>query len=175
MIDRVPINDIVERLDKEAEMKLWAGIYITGDTNIHPDLAAFLGDMISSLEYDRIVELGPHHGVLTRYLAIHCPETHIITIGPKNNHILTNITGFDNIEYHEYMEETPTNINMLIANYGLTKPLNAEVASCLLDLNKSGHRFIIIGFDEKMIHTFTNFDRFTKKWYKFDTVVFHID
>jgi hypothetical protein len=146
----IDIIKLYEELDNEPELKEWGKIHITvdSDTNIHPYIAELICDMINSSKLKVVVELAPHHGVLTRLWAQYNQDTQFIIVGMSNNQLKWNIGGMSNIQ------PTLTNglndismVDMVIINYGLSQPDYDDISMVMNILYKTGGALVILGYD----------------------------
>ena len=178
--NEIPIADIFQRLEKEAEMKLWNGIYIVGDTNVHPDIVTMMSEMINSLEYKYVVELGPHHGVLSRYFAIHCVDTAFDIIGLDCEELRDNITGYDNIRHFGDIPQTAiAEVDCGIINMGLGfgKPDYIAILFLVNRLQLSAKkdfetRLIVFGYDPEEWEWLEKRDGVILKWRKMQAAIY---
>jgi hypothetical protein len=170
------INDIIARLEEESEMKLWEGIYISGDTDVHPYVTNFISDMIGSLNTKRAIEIATHHGVLARYWGINNPDTEIVAVGPDNENIRANLGELTNVKHLESLERSKIESTMVIVNYGLSMPLEDDVSAAINSLYTKGGRIILLnhkkaGFEEEINGWLMSSSRLRKIWSKMDALV----
>ena len=117
------ILSVINRLESEAELKKWADIYISGDTNLHPHIVEMISEsMISASNYKGVVEVGAHHCVVTRYLAIHNPQCKFWAFTNANKDIISsNVSELSNVVVSDVVPSSfSESIDLVIINAGLS-------------------------------------------------------
>jgi hypothetical protein len=175
------LDNIMSRLEVEAEMKEWASIYIAGDTHIHPYIAKFLSDHIKQNAFKCIVEIGTHHGVLTRFLAINNVDTQFYAVDEINDTVNANLSDLTNVTLVSNYEEIGIlDPDLLILNYGLSSPSREAIAHSWSSFVKhAGKQVIITGHEsEKMEEKIDRWVESTgclkKLWGKMDCAIYEL-
>jgi len=142
-----PIEDIIYKLEKEAELNKWSDITAYGDTNVTPEAARLIADMVKSLEYETIIEINPGHGILTRYIAIESKTTNIVSVGGGcskfnlNTKIFPNVTPIDSLK--NWIAGSP--VRAVIFNFGGDFKVTSEYSIGINIARENKARIVLIG------------------------------